>query len=150
MEKNVSTELASNTTSKGYRNTMPVRRYTGFNFSQTSGVNQFRQTGHIFDHCSMVSRYKVHKKLIYLRGPSQMTPAYFWSFLTPPPPLSALVRIWTPPLSDDVRSVHTPPFRKNFTKLYISNKYNNYNHKSIKKFSIYLIQWLRFSCFTYM
>ena len=66
MEKNVSTELASNTTSKGYRNTMPVRRYTGFNFSQTSGVNQFRQTGHIFDHCSMVSRYKVHKKLIYL------------------------------------------------------------------------------------
>ena len=70
-----------------------------------------------------------------------MTSAYFWSFLTPPPPLSAFVRLWTPPLGNDVRPWHTPPpfceqiFTKFWRNLCISKKIvsNKYNHKFLRE-----------------
>ena len=55
----------------------------------------------------------------YLRGPSQMTSAYFWSFLTPPPPLVSTCQNLDTPLSDDVRSVHPPPPFEKISRNYI-------------------------------
>ena len=51
-----------------------------------------------------------------------MTSAYFWSFLTPPPPHVSVCQNLNTPLNNDVRPEHTPPLlRTNFTK-FLSKK----------------------------
>ena len=64
-----------------------------------------------------------HMSWIYkfIRGLSQMTSAYFWSFLTPPPPYVSVCQTLNTPLSNDVRPEHTPLLRTIFTK-FISKK----------------------------
>ena len=57
-----------------------------------------------------------------------MTSAYFWTFLTPPPPFVSICQTLNTPLSNDVRPWHTPLplLRTNFyvNKRKVSNKYN--------------------------